>query len=405
MKLSTALWRERDGLGELLDALGGRDGLTRLVGGAVRDWLLGLDVADIDCATRLTPEEVRDRVIAAGFKAVPTGIAHGTITAVIPSGPIEVTTLRRDLSTDGRRATIAYTDDWREDAARRDFTINALSADPVTGEVHDYFDGEADLRAGRVRFIGEPLTRIAEDHLRILRFFRFHARFGSGAPDPAGLAACAERANDLMALSRERISDELLKLLAHRDPVSTVALMLEQGIFQPVVPEIGAAGVALLDRLVRREQALGIAPDPLRRLAALLPADGAVAGEIAMRLKLSNAARRRLELAADRTGIDPARPDAAAYRFGADVAVDRLLIGIDDEQAAAAAAAAVNGWERPKLPIGGGDLIALGLRAGPVVAATLQAIERQWIEEGFPDSDRVRAIAEDKVAQALRSSR
>lgn len=405
MKLPAAAWREREGLGDLLDALGAREGLTRVVGGAVRDTLLGLDVADIDCATALPPEEVRDRVTAAGFKAVPTGIAHGTITAVIPGGPIEVTTLRRDVSTDGRRATIAFTDDWREDAARRDFTINALSADPVTGQIHDYFDGVTDLEAGRVRFIGDPLTRIAEDHLRILRFFRFHARFGRGAPDPEGLAACAARANDLMALSRERIADELLKLLAVADPTPTVALMLAHGIFEPVLPEIDAVGVTLLERLVRREQALGLAPNALRRLSALLPADSGRAGDIAMRLKLSNAARRRLELAAARAAADGARPDAIAYRLGGDVTIDQLLIGIEDDPAAVAAVAALKGWTRPKFPIGGGDLIALGLRAGPVVAATLQAIERQWIEEGFPGADRVRAIADEKVAQALRSSR
>jgi poly(A) polymerase len=403
MKLPDAAWRERDGLEPLLEALGAREGLTRIVGGAVRDTLLGHEVADIDCATALPPEEVRDRVIAAGFKAVPTGIAHGTITAVIPSGPIEVTTLRRDVSTDGRRATVAFTDDWREDAARRDFTINALSADPFSGEVYDYFGGLADLDAGRVRFIGDPLTRIAEDHLRILRFFRFHARFGRGAPDGEGLAACAARANDLMALSRERIADELLKLLAVADPTPTIALMVEQGILRPVLPEIGAAEVALLERVVRREPSADLPPDPLRRLAALLPANGEQAALIAMRLKLSNAARKRLELAAERAPTDAGNPRACAYRLGIDVAFDRLIIGVEDEEAAAGAIAALDGWSRPDFPLSGGALIGLGLRAGPIVAATLQAIERQWIDEGFPDSARVEAIAREKVAQALRS--
>jgi poly(A) polymerase len=405
VKLPEADWRNRRGLAELLDALGAREGLTRIVGGAVRDTLLGHEVADIDCATALPPEEVRDRVIAAGFKAVPTGIAHGTITAVIPAGPIEVTTLRHDVSTDGRRATVAFTEDWRADAARRDFTMNALSADPVTGEVYDYFGGIADLEAGRVRFIGEPLTRIAEDHLRILRFFRFHARFGRGEADAEGLAACAGRANDLMALSRERIADEILKLLAVADPTPTVGLMLAHGVFAPVIPEIDALGVVMLERLTRREQALGLAPDPLRRLAALFPADPGQAGDIAIRLKLSNAARRRLELAAARNETDGAHPEAMAYRHGADIAVDRLLIGIEEDEEALAAVAQLKGWMRPKFSISGGDLIALGLRAGPVVAATLQAVERQWIAEDFPGADRVRAIAEEKVAQALRSSR
>ena len=227
---------------------------------------------------------------------MPTGLAHGTITAVIGGKPVEVTTLRRDVATDGRRATIAYTEDWREDAARRDFTINALSADPASGEVFDYFGGLADLEAGRVRFIGDPLQRIAEDHLRILRFFRFHARFGEGAPDEAALAACAARANDLMALSRERIADELLKLLGLPDPTATAALMIERGILRPVLPEID--GADRLGALVAAEQAAGIAPEPIRRLAALLPPDPDVAADVAARLRLSRRAGKRLVAAA-----------------------------------------------------------------------------------------------------------
>ena len=180
------------------------------------------------------------------WKAVPTGIEHGTVTAVSDGHPFEITTLRRDVTTDGRRATVAFTDDWKEDAARRDFTINALSADPQTGDVFDYFGGKEDLVARRVRFIGEPLERIAEDHLRILRFFRFHARFGLGEPDTAGLMACAQRANDLMALSRERIADELLKLLAVEDPTPTVAIMLDHGVLRPVLPEIATTAVSRL---------------------------------------------------------------------------------------------------------------------------------------------------------------
>jgi poly(A) polymerase len=389
----------------LLEALGASDGLTRIVGGAVRDTLLGLEVADIDCATRLPPEDVLKRVHGAGFKAVPTGIAHGTITAVLPSGPIEVTTLRRDVSTDGRRATVAFTGDWREDAARRDFTINALSADPATGEIFDYFGGMADLEAGHLHFIGDPLTRIAEDHLRILRFFRFHARFGRGEPDPQGLEACAQRANDLMALSRERIADELLKLLAVPDPVPTVKLMVDRDILRPVLPEIDGKSVDSLETLVRREGLAGARPDPIRRLSALLPPDPESAAAIATRLKLSNAARKRIELAAGRSQQDAAHPQALAYRLGMEVALDRLLIGTAKDEAALGSAAVLDGWIRPKFPISGGDLIKLGLRAGPVVAATLQGIERQWIEEEFPGSDRVRAMAAEKVDQVLRSSR
>jgi len=398
MKLPDAAWRHRDGIDRLLDALGAAEGLTRFVGGAVRDTLIGLDAEDVDCATRLLPEDTRNRIVAAGFKAVPTGIAHGTVTAVLPSGPIEVTTLRRDVATDGRHAVVAFTDEWREDAARRDFTINALSADPLSGEIHDYFGGKEDLAAGCVRFIGEPLVRIAEDHLRILRFFRFHARFGQSEPDAAALAACTARANDLMALSRERIADELLKILALPTPSSAVALMIDHAILAPVLPEIES--VQPLTALEAREKATGVAPDPLRRLAALLPTDPEVAADVAARLRLSNRARRRLVQAAER-GDGDAGVHALAYRLGVDGAADRLLLGADDAEVASALAA-IEHWQRPTLPIGGGDLIAMGLRPGPVVAATLQATERAWIAEGFPPRERVRELAAQLVGENLR---
>lgn len=397
-RLPDAPWRQNAALERLIAALGGSEGTVRYVGGAVRDTLLGLAVKDIDCATSLLPEESSRRIAAAGFKSVPTGIAHGTVTAILPSGPVEVTTLRRDLATDGRHAVVAFTDQWREDAARRDFTINALSADPNSGDVHDYFGGLADLAEGRVRFIGDPLKRIAEDHLRILRLFRFHARFGKGPIDTAALDACVTRANDLMALSRERIADELLKLLGCGDPGATVRLMFEQAIFRPIIPEVDAAGVARLERLITREAAVGAVTDPLRRLGALLPPDPAIAGSIAQRLKLSKAATRRLEQAATMAAGTPA---ALAYRFGADVARDLLLRG--DTPADALGLDALEGWERPRLPIGGGELIAMGLRPGPIVAATLQAIERQWLAEDFPGEARVAEITAAQVAQALRS--
>jgi poly(A) polymerase len=202
LSLDAAKWRRKRGMKRLLGALGADQGLTRYVGGAVRDDLLGLPVSDIDLATRIPPDQVIERLEKAKIKAVPTGIDHGTITAVSDGQPVEITTLRRDVSTDGRRATVAFTDDWKEDAARRDFTINALSADPLSGELFDYFGGLADLERRHIRFIGDPLQRIAEDHLRILRFFRFHARFDAGEPDAAALDACAERANDLWPIRR-----------------------------------------------------------------------------------------------------------------------------------------------------------------------------------------------------------
>jgi poly(A) polymerase len=326
---------------------------------------------------------------------VPTGLAHGTVTAVVAGAPVEVTTLRRDVATDGRRATIAYTDDWREDAARRDFTINAFSADPATLEVFDYFGGAADLADRRVRFIGDPLTRIAEDHLRILRFFRFHARFGIGAPDAAGLAACAERANDLMALSRERIADELLKLLALPAPAGTMALMIHRAILKPVLPEIAEAD--RLARLIAREAEARVEPDAIRRLAALLPSDPAIAGAVAARLRLSKKAAKRLVSAAE--ADDLSAPAVLAYRLGVEAAVDRILLGPRPAEAARALA----GWTRPKLTLGGGELIAMGLAPGPEVARTLQAVEQAWGEAGFPEAEEAqRAIARAAVDQALR---
>jgi poly(A) polymerase len=385
----------------LLAALGAKEGETRYVGGCVRDTLLGLAVSDVDLATRLTPQAVLERLASARIKAVPTGLAHGTVTAVAAGQPVEVTTLRRDVATDGRRATIAYTDDWREDAARRDFTINALLADPETLEVVDYFGGEADLSERRVRFIGDPLTRIAEDHLRILRFFRFFARFATGDPDPEAIEACAARANDLMALSRERIADELTKLLALPEPIAAVRLMVGRDILKPVLPEIGPDGVERLERLAAREALAGAAPNPLRRLAALLPADPEKASAVAARLRLSNRSARRLAAAAGRGSGDPRSPQALAYAIGAEEAVDRILLGEGDP----AAAAALDGWQRPRLRLGGGELIAMGLVPGPVVARTLQAVEREWAEAGFPpDAAAQRAIARRNVDQALREA-
>ena len=395
--LPDAAWRHQPGLDRLIETLGASDAMVRFVGGAVRDTLLGLPVKDIDCATRHRPEESSRLIKAAGFKAVPTGMAHGTVTAVLPLGPVEVTTLRRDVSTDGRRATVAFTDEWREDAARRDFTINALSADPLTGEVHDYFGGLEDLEHGVVRFIGDPLQRIAEDHLRILRLFRFHERFGKGPPDKEALAACIARANDLMALSRERIADELLKLLGGRDPGPTVGLMVEGGILRPVVPEIDPGGVDRLARLIGRERTAGLDADALRRLGALLPESADIAVSIARRLKLSKAATRRLELA-----VSPIEPGPVlAYRHGADVAADILLRS--NLPAEDLGLGLLDGWQRPRLPITGGILIEQGLKAGPIVAATVQAIERRWIAEGFPDEARVFEIAREEVDQALRT--
>ncbi len=374
---------------ELAAVVAALQGDVRLVGGVVRDTLAGVPVKDVDLATPLAPETVIARLETAGLKAVPTGLAHGTVTAVAEGKPFEITTLRRDVATDGRHATIAYTDNWQEDAARRDFTVNALYADPASGAVFDYFGGVDDLAAGRVRFIGEPLQRIAEDHLRILRFFRFTARFGTRGPDAESLAACRTRANDLMALSRERIAMEVMALLALPDPAATVALMIDNGIFVPVLPEITSADP--LAQLIAREAAEQVPADALRRLSALLAPDAALAEDIANRLKFSNAQRKRMIAVAKRGAEDAADPRALAYWQGMDVATDRVLLGTGS-------LAPLKGWDVPRFPLTGGAIVARGVAAGPEVARILQACERQWVAEGFPDESRVAAIVDQLIA-------
>lgn len=388
MNLDPNAFLKRQGIKRLLKALGAKQGTARFVGGAVRDLLLGETPGDLDLATTLQPDEVVRRLEAAGIKAVPTGIEHGTVTAVSSGTVVEVTTLRSDVSTDGRRATVSFTGDWAQDAGRRDFTINALYADPFSGELFDYFGGLDDLRSRTVRFIGEPLQRIAEDHLRILRYFRFHARYGHGEPDPHALEACVERANDLMALSRERIADELLKLLGLDDPTPTVRMMHERGLFAPVVPEISQ--VERLGALVEAERTAGTRSDALRRLAALLPADPATAERVAARLKLSNKAKKRLSSAADaQLGRNPR---ALAYRIGSEGAIDRLLLA-----GQTADAKAVAKWTPPRMPIGGGDIIARGVPEGPEVARTLRRIEDSWEAAGFPTGEPFERLVEEAL--------
>ena len=384
-------------LARLGEALGFGEGRSRYIGGWVRDTLAGVEPGDLDIGTQLLPDEVRSRADAAGLSVwtSASGLAHGTVGVVVGGKPVEVTTLRRDVATDGRRATVAFTTDWREDAARRDFTINALSADPASGEVHDFFDGAADLRACVVRFIGDPLQRIAEDHLRILRFFRFHARFGKGAPEPSAYEACALRANDLMALSRERIADELLKLLAHADPVPAIALMLARDILKPVLPEITLEGLSRAEALVSTERTAGVPADPVRRLGALVPPSAA--DDIGARLKLSNNHRKRLAAAISTTILPPKE---LAYRVGLEAACDRLLLAGDP-----AAAASLAGWSPPRLPLSGGALVKRGLTAGPIVAKALKMVEDRWVSEGFPPPERAEAIADQVAAELLRAQK
>ena len=386
--LPKAEWTQREDLARLVAALG-RDNL-RWVGGAVRDTLLGKPVKDIDAATSLTPDDVIARLEGAGVRSVPTGIDHGTVTAVLPHGPVEITTLRKDVSTDGRRATVAFSDDWREDAARRDFTINALYADPVSLELFDYFDGLADLAERRVRFVGDPRRRIREDHLRVLRYYRFQARFGD-ALDEEAERACAELAPMLKGLSRERVGWELQNLLSVGDPTSTVQRMYQQRVLTAVLPEAGDHEIVTFEKLVEAERAAGLPPSAIRRLAALLPAEPKAAEQVAARLRLSTAQKKRLASAADR-GLLPGDPHALAYRLGREEAIDRLLLAGEDP-------APVVAWAIPVLPLKGGEIVARGVAAGPEVARTLRAVEARWVAEGFPGRARVEALLAEEISR------
>lgn len=389
--LPPADWPARPGLALLSRALGVDD--IRWVGGAVRDTLMGAPVKDIDCATRHRPETVIDRCRAAGIRTVATGIDHGTVTAILDDGPVEVTTLRRDVTTDGRRATVAFSGDWREDAARRDFTINALYAHPGTLAIADYFGGLDDLTERRVRFIGEAEERIREDHLRILRFFRFQARFGETV-DPDALAACGKLADTLKGISRERIGGELLALLALPDPAPTVRLMADAGVLAVVLPEAHRRELESLERVVAHEADQDQPGDPLRRLAALVPPIPAIAETVAARLRLSKQQRARLVCAAERKIGDAADPRALAYREGLGCARDRLLL------AGTSIALLVN-WESPQFPLKGGQIVARGVAAGPDVARIMRAVETRWIEEGFPGPARI----ENMLSEALQQGR
>lgn len=397
-RLPDAEWRNRPGLRRIVAALSADGGAVKIVGGAVRDTLLGLPVTDIDLATPLLPQDVTRRLAAVDVKVIPTGIAHGTVTAIASGDHHEITTLRRDVETDGRRATIAFADDWREDAARRDFTINALYAEPHDGEVEDWFGGLADLNAGCIRFIGDAAMRIAEDHLRILRFYRFAARFGRGAFDATSHDAVIAARQSLKSLSRERVADELTKILALPDPRAVVGQMADDGIFEVLLPELAPDFAAALERLLANEAAAEVAPSAPRRMAALLPADRVLAEQVASRLRLSTRQRKHLAaLAAHRD--DAARPPRQlAHGIGIDAARDvHLLAG--DPASAASAVRALAGWAVPVLPVKGGDIIARGVTAGPEVARILRAVEAEWVAEDFPDARRVGALVDQKIGR------
>jgi poly(A) polymerase len=397
-------WQHSAGLKKVLTVLDDAYGGPRYVGGAVRDTLLGLPVSDVDIATALLPLEVIDRLESGRIKAIPTGIVHGTVTAAIDGKNYEITTLRRDVATDGRRATVAFATDWREDAARRDFTINALYADPKSGEIFDYYDGLNDLAARRLRFIGDANQRIAEDFLRILRYFRFFARYGSGQVDVEALEACAKGAHGLTALSRERIAQELTRILALNDPVASVQLMIENGIFTPFLPELSNTAAHDLQRLVAREVRCAQPISLPARFLALLTRDALAVDKVAARLKLSNKLRegfgRRLHAPAPL----PDNIRAIAFRADIDTARDVAMLYSTDSDLQPCLAR-LEKWDSPNLSIKGGALIAMGLPAGPMVAKTLQAIEAAWVTEEFPDTERQRQLAAQAVKAALSATK
>ncbi len=364
-------------LAEVWDALPG----ARVVGGAVRDAIAGRAVADIDLATPLPPQDVLASLAAAGLRAVPTGIEHGTVTALAYGRPFEVTTLRRDVATDGRHATVAFTDDWTADAARRDFTFNAMSMQR-DGALHDPFDGRGDLAAGRVRFVGDPRTRIAEDRLRVLRFFRFQARYGRVPPAPGLLAALAEAAPALSLLSAERVWSELKRILAAPDPQPALALMRDTGALSAALPEsLGLTRLPLVSD----------APDPLLRLAALIEGAGEV-DRLAARLRLSGAERDRLVAL-----LGPAPPEDATEaeltRALADTPAAVLDARIRLAGGTPTLRARLAALDTPMFPLQGRDLVAAGMPAGPAVGDMLRALRASWLAGGCV-ADRAALLAE-----------
>jgi poly(A) polymerase len=366
---------------------------ARFVGGSVRDALLGKRIGDIDIATPASPDRVIELLEKAGIKVVPTGLAHGTVTAIVPPRHFEITTLRRDVETYGRRARVAFDADWAADAARRDFTINAIFLAP-DGTLHDPVGGLADLRARRVRFVGDPATRIAEDVLRLLRYYRFEARFGTGTGDAEARAACRAAAHLLPSLSAERVSQELVKLLEAADPIAVLRMMQKDGVLAVILPE-----ARRLDRL-RPLIAFEPEVDPLRRLAALIEVDGEGAVALAARLRFPNAWRDRLH------GLSPPRPvdpqaDArsqrrAIYRLGAERYRDlAMLLAAAGEMSQSRLGELIDlagDWTPPVFPLAGHDVKALGIPPGERVGRLLAAV-RCWWEAGDFSADRASCLA------------
>ncbi|MGE0039356.1 MAG: CCA tRNA nucleotidyltransferase [Xanthobacteraceae bacterium] len=398
-----ARWLRERPLAPLLAVLG-RDGEeARVVGGAVRNTLLGEPHGDIDIATTALPEEVIRRVEAAGLKAVPTGIEHGTVTVIANGHPFEVTTLREDIETFGRHAKVAFGRDWRRDAERRDFTMNALSV-AADGTLYDYVGGLADLEARRVRFIGDARTRIAEDSLRILRFFRFHAVYGRGLPDPEGVHACITGRAGLEQLSRERIRMEMLKLLLAVHAVPTLAVMTEAGLLDTVLG--GVPNLASTSNMIKLEHALALPADAVRRLGALGVSVVEDAERLRERLRLSNHEYERLNAMADGWWRINAQwyerqGRVLLYRLRHERYTDRVLLawsradeGVADPRWRALATLPER-WTAPVFPLKAADFLARGLAKGPGLGAAMRAAETAWVAADFPaDAAALAAIAD-----------
>lgn len=409
--LSDAAWLTGGSLATILSILD-RDGEeARVVGGAVRNALIGQPVAEIDIATTALPDEILRRAEAAQLRAVPTGIDHGTVTLLADGVPYEVTTLREDVETYGRKARVAFGRDWRRDAERRDFTINALSLSR-DGVLHDYVGGLADLDARRVRFIGDAAARIAEDYLRILRFFRFHAAYGEGEADPAALHACIAARGGLQSLSRERVRTELLKLLVARRAAEVVHVMADAGLLVMILG--GVPYLSSFEKMTAIEATLGENPDAVRRLGAIAVFTEEDAGRLFERLRLSNAEHERLRGMADGwwrigTGFTTQAARALLYRLGAEGFADRLLLawsraqqGPDDLRWRELFALPAR-WQAPSCPIVAADMIARGVAKGPALGVALRDAEAAWIAADFPaDPGAIAAIA-DRAAVGRQS--
>ncbi|MBR0777564.1 CCA tRNA nucleotidyltransferase [Bradyrhizobium diazoefficiens] len=408
--LADAPWLVSGGTARVLQLLNAGGEEARVVGGAVRNALLGLKPGDIDIATTALPEEVMRRARHAGIKGVPTGIEHGTVTLVIDKHPYEVTTLREDTETFGRKARVVFGRDWVKDAERRDFTMNGLSVD-ARGVVHDHVGGIADARARRVRFIGDPDQRIAEDYLRILRFFRIHAAFGAGQPDRDGYLACIRSRAGLAHLSAERVRMEMLKLLVAEGAAAAVLAMAEGGLLQSLIG--GVAYTGPLSSMIEIERALGLAPSSTRRLAALTVAVTEDATRVARRLRLSNAETKALDSMGHRWWRFAARNGASArrmlYRLGPEPYHDRVLLAWARDGGDVASsrwrelAGLPQRWTAPKFPLRAADFIARGLAEGPALGHVLTLAEDAWLAADFPlDKAALAAIADQAASRVSR---